>query len=79
MGAWKPPPPPVISPGEAMMSPPEASVPVTRSFFVISAGVVAERAIEEEGEAVDGRLVELAATRWAGRGGVFVAAPPPPW
>ena len=61
-----------------MKSPPEAGAPVTRSFFVISAGLIAERAIEEEGEAVVGRLVELAATRWAGRGGLFVAATPPP-
>ena len=40
--------------------------------------LLAEGAIEEEGEAVVGRLMELVATRWAGRGGLFEAATPPP-
>ena len=54
-------------------------MPVTRSSSVIPDGGVAEGTIEEEGGAVVGWLEELITTRWAGGGGLFEVATPPPW
>ena len=53
-------------------------MPVTRSTFLISGGVVAEVTIEEEGGAVVGWLEELMTTRWAGGGGLSEVVPPSP-
>jgi hypothetical protein len=66
----------VITPGEAWLSLPEASVPVARSSFLIPVDGVAELTIEEEGGAVV-RLEELVSTRWARRGRVSEVIPPP--